>query len=312
MKSIKTIIGVSAATLGFITLNGPAAMAGSLANGTAFTLFLECLNDGVGLVVNNSKVDQFGWQYALDNNKDGTGVNRDDRSYEIYGVGLRETANEIWFTVNANMSLLGNTYSGAADGNVGWGDLFVDLGGTNFASASNAGSLFGVRFAGTNDSGVNQVGVYSGVKSTSVASSNAGYSSLTAHENHARNWGGAPSLGDLDGTGYYGSNLNQTSIGSGNYEGGISYLSSSDLAGAGYNGGQFGGQQTIGFKFLKSLILGEPVAQAPAEPETPAGDLGTVPGSGSGADAQPVPEPVSMGLLGVIGFGWAKRKFRKQ
>ncbi|HIK11764.1 MAG TPA: hypothetical protein IGS52_16130 [Oscillatoriaceae cyanobacterium M33_DOE_052] len=312
MKSIKTIIGASAATLGFITLNGPAAMAGSLANGTAFTLFLECLNDGVGLVVNNSKVDQFGWQYALDNNKDGTGVNRDDRNYEIYGVGLRETANEIWFTVNANMPLWGNTYSGAADGNVGWGDLFVDLGGTNFASASNAGSLFGVRFAGTNDSGVNQVGVYSGVKSTSVASSNAGYSSLSSHDSHATNWGGAPSLGDLDGTGYYGSNLNQTSIGSGNYEGGISYLSSSDLAGAGYNGGQFGGQQTIGFKFLKSLILGEPVAQTPAEPETPAGDLGTVPGSGSGADAQQVPEPVSMGLLGVIGFGWAKRKFRKQ
>lgn len=292
MKTLKTLLGTAVATVGAIALTGQQAAAfDMLENGTAFTLFLECLNDGVGLVVDSDKADAYGWQYAIDSFNDGTHVGGVGGDYEIYGMAVLETESEIWVTVNANTPLLGHYFNGAADKNVGWGDLFVDLDGTNFENASNNGDLFGVRFAGTNDSGVGDTGVYSGIGTESVASDNSGFSSLSSHDNLVENsYGGTASLGDLNvdpNNIYYGEHLNDNVIAYGQREGGITYRTEQELASMGYNGSQFSGSDTIAFSFNKSSI-------------------------GLNNPSEEVPEPFSMAALGAVGIGLMKRKMRKR
>ena len=292
MKTLKTILATSAATIGAIALTGQQAGAFEmLKNGTAFTLFLECLNDGIGLVVDSDKADASGWQYAIDSVNDGTHVGGVGGDYEIYGMGVLETDSEIWVTVNANTPLLGHYFRGARDNNVGWGDLFVDLDGVNFETARDDGDLFGVKFAGTNDSGVGDTGVYSGIGTKSVARANSGYSSLRSHDNKVENsYGGTASLGDLNVDSnniYYGEHLNDNVIAYGQREGGITYRTERELASMGYNGSQFGGTDTIAFSFNKSSI-------------------------GLENPSEQVPEPFSMAALGAVGFGLMKRKMRKR
>ena len=292
MKTLKTLLGTAVATAGAIALTGQQAAAFEmLENGTAFTLFLECLNDGVGLVVDSDKADAYGWQYAIDSVNDGTHVGGVGGDYEIYGMAVLETESEIWVTLNANTPLLGHYFSGAADNNVGWGDLFVDLDGVNFESASNDGSLYGVKFAGTNDSGVSGTGVYSSIGTESVASSNSGFSSLSSHDNTVENsYGGTASLGDLNvdpNSIYYGEHLNDNVIAYGQREGGITYRTEQELAAMGYNGNQFGGTDTIAFSFNKSSL-------------------------GLNNPSEEVPEPFSMAALGAVGIGLMKRKMRKR
>ena len=292
MKTLKTILATSAATVGAIALTGQQAAAFDLLeNGTAFTLFLECLNDGVGLVVDSDKADAYGWQYAIDSVNDGTHVGGVGGDYEIYGMAVLETESEIWVTVNANTPLLGHYFDGAADKNIGWGDLFVDLDGTNFESARDDGDLFGVKFAGTNDSGVGDTGVYSGIGTESVASDNSGFSSLSSHDNKVEtDYGGTASLGDLNvdpNNIYYGENLSDNVIAYGQREGGITYRTERELAAMGYNGNQFGGSDTIAFSFNKSSL-------------------------GLNNPSEEVPEPFSMAALGAVGIGLMKRKMRKR
>ena len=276
MKTLKTIVATSAATVGAIALTGQQAGAFQiLENGTAFTLFLECLNDGVGLVVDSSKTDAFGWQYAVDSFNDGTdsfGVGGD---YEIYGMGLLETQSEIWVTVNANTPLRGHYDSDADDNKIGWGDLFIDLDGINFEDARDNGDLYGVRFAGTNDSGVHKRGVYSGIDTMSVAHSNSGYSSLILHDIIVDYFlGGTASLGDLNrdpNNIYYNQFLNHNVIADGQREGGIIHRTEQELTAMGYNGSQFGGSDTIAFSFHKSSIgLQEKPTKVPDRVSVPA------------------------------------------
>jgi hypothetical protein len=118
--------------------------------------------------------------YGIDAVGDGSGATATDMSYDIRGISMITKGNDAYVAITANMPLLGNTYNGT---NIGYGDLFFNFSGKKFNDAQ--GSLFGIRFSGTNDSKAPLMGVYSGVTATSVTGQNYGYSSLDEyyHEN---------------------------------------------------------------------------------------------------------------------------------
>lgn len=272
---LKFLIKTSLAT--FIIVSGriETVSAAVLGTGTTIHTFLECLNDGVALQVGNNPVDAQGWQYTIDSNSDGVaGTDVGGNEYEIYGMAVRETETSLWFVLNGNTPLTGNSAVTAADGNIGWGDLFLNFSGMDFQTAMESGNLFAIRFAGTNDSGVDQIGVYQQAKAKSVTNSNSGFLSLQQYNSHVVNYGGFPSLGDLPANSPY-FNLAQSwnVIESGNYLTGIEYLSEQDLLKGGYNPSLFAGLQTIAFKWDKAPL-----------------------------PSQSVPEPsILFGLFGVLG-----------
>ena len=129
-----------------------------------------------------------GWNYAQDDySYDGADFGNLSATsrYDIYGIGVKQVKDEIWVGINTSMPLTGVADNRSTDGNIGWGDLFLDFNygkpGNSFASAQ--GSLLGIRFAGTNDSSAPTTGVYTKVVGNSVASSNSGYGSLNAYAN---------------------------------------------------------------------------------------------------------------------------------
>ena len=115
-----------------------------------------------------------GWNYSIDAFNDGSG----GANFEIKGLAIKETATDIVVALTGGTPLTGVYDSGAADKNIGWGDMFFNFSGKNFTTASNSKSLFGVRFAGTNDSLAPSVGLYGNVQAVSVTSTNHGYNSL--------------------------------------------------------------------------------------------------------------------------------------
>ena len=125
-----------------------------------------------------------GWNYARDDYSydgvDGNNISATSR-YDIYGIGIKEVDNYIYVGINTSMPLTGVASSFAADGNIGWGDLFLDFnyGNSNFSSAQ--GSMIGIRFAATNDSGAPTTGVYTNVTAKSVTAENNGFASLNQY-----------------------------------------------------------------------------------------------------------------------------------
>ena len=239
IQKLATLIGSTAAAICLISATGQQAQAGQLYQD---------------------------WNYGIDAFNDGSG----GASYEIKGMAIKETADSIFVALTGGMPLTGVSDSVAADGNIGWGDLFFNFSGKDFQTASNEGSLFGVRFAGTNDSLVNQVGVYGNVKADSVTTTNHGYGSLKQYYNAG--WEKTNTQGTDFSTAnaaynyFYGSTVanNPTTsntpilnvIKSGNLLGGIDLLNTTQLTQAGLDFGHFSasGSQTVGFKFNRSLL----------------------------------------------------------
>lgn len=264
-----------------------------MTDGVVSNVFLECLNDGTATVYNQSKVDEKGWLYTSDSSKDGVdGYNIGGNKYEIYGSAIKETKDSIFVVLNSNMLLAGHNGTAARDGNIGWGDWFLNLSGTNFTTANANKNLFAVRFAGTNDSGATQVGLYGGVQAKSVTGENSGFGSLTAYQSHVNQYAGssAANLGDLAmNTSYFDQSKSLNSIASGTFLSNISYLNMDQLKAAGYNSSQFSGSQTIAFQFDKAAVC-----QA-------------------GGNCQDVPEPTtllgaSIALFGMKKFGKRSRR----
>ena len=273
---ISNLVKVAATAIGIISMTGTAANAGVLTNGTVISEFLECINDGVGLVVGSSPA-QNGWYYATDASNDGSGGS----AYEIYGMGVKETTDSIIVALKAGTPLAGNAYSGAADGNVGWGDMFFNFSGLNFMQAMNQGQLFGVRFAGTNDSGVANVGLYGGVTAKSVALENSGYGSINSYYSAHSN----ATLGDIAITGnYFDKTKSLNAINSGTFLSGITFLNNTQLTAAGFNTNKFAGSQTIAFSINKSYLPG----------------------------GVQVPEPATLSGLAFVGATLVASKLRKQ
>lgn len=194
-----------------------------------------------------------GWDYSIDSFTDGSGGS----AYEIKGLATKETQEHIYISISGGSSLAGTDYRHAADGNVGWGDLLFNFTGDAINSAN--GSLFGVRFAESNDAGVSQVGVFKDVSAQAVALDNAGYKHLKQYYRYG--WERQDTMGDLatkqEAYDYMGKTeplLN--SIGDGTYIGDIDFLSNQEAMDEGVDFDHFdaSGDNTHTFRFDRSLL----------------------------------------------------------
>lgn len=299
--SISTKLIPFAAAFSLLFATGKPANAATftaLNPGNVVDTFTECINDGIALMVGQTPANEHGWQYAVDSPNDGVnGLNIGGNVYEIYSLALRETKDSIWVAINANLPLTGTDAPSAEDGNIGWGDLFLNLTGKDFTTASNEGSLFAVRYAGTNDSSAPTIGFFGDVTATSTTNINSGFNSIQAYNQRVINYGCqgsdcGPSFGDLPAdTSYFDQTQSLNAIASGQFITGITYLSTSDLSNAGYDLNRFSGQHTIAFKFDKSAICERGYCQETSES---------------------VPEPSGvMGLI-VVGLAVATRKMHQR
>jgi hypothetical protein len=228
LHKVTNLLAIAATTLCLIPMAGQQASAGQLYNG---------------------------WNYGIDSFTDGSG----GEGYNIRGLAVKETSDSIYVALTSGMPLAGNSYSAAADGNIGWGDLFFNFSGKDFKTASNEGSLFGVRFAATNDSKVATTGVYKNVQATSVALDNSGYSSLQQYYDHG--WESTNTQGTDFSTkaaafDYFGTGAILNVINSGTKIGDVTTLTASALSALGldFNNFSASGSQTFGIKFDKSLL----------------------------------------------------------
>jgi hypothetical protein len=229
------LIGTALATLCLISVTTQAAQAGTLHNG---------------------------WNYAIDSLTDGVtgGVIGTNGAFEFYGMAMRENDSQIFIAINANLPLTGYEYINSTNGSIAYGDLFFNFSGNNFQTASENSDLFAIRFAQVNDSGVEDLGVYSNVTAKNVTQTNSGFSNLQQYTNYVSANGGIPSMADLAIDDPYfaqtgeGKILNE--IASGNKMGDIAFLNNIDLSLLGLDFSYFNstGSQTIGFSFNRSLL----------------------------------------------------------
>lgn len=253
------------------------------------------------------------WDYAIDAFNDSvSGLQIGGGEYEFFGLGFKEEGNNIFIALNANMPITGASAPLAEDKVISWGDLFFNFSGNDFSTASNQESLYAIRFAASNNSKAQNLGVYRNVKATSVTAINSGFSSLSDYNATVQNALKTPSLADLPADTAY---FNQSepvlnAIANGKFVTDIQFLDSTQLSQLGLNFHQFDakGTETIGFSFdKKALPTGEFIANIFAEC---ANDGMVLQG-----EVKPVPEPFSLAGslvgLGLLGYRqWRQRKQR--
>ncbi|MGL5135566.1 MAG: PEP-CTERM sorting domain-containing protein [Planktothrix sp.] len=282
-STLKKLIGTTVASLCLVSVNGLPAMAGQLHNQ---------------------------WNYGIDSFADGSG----GEGYNIRGIAIKETSENIFVALTGGTPLTGVTNNRAADKNIGWGDLFLNFTNKNFTTASNERSLFGVRFAGTNDSQVATTGLYGNVKGVSVTSVNHGYSSLKQY------YGAGFDKANTQGTdlatkaaayNYFGQGTILNVIDSGaNKLGGIQSLSAAALTGQGLDFGFFNakGSQTLGFSLNKAdLGLADGNYNYMANLFIECGNDGVALAGGVS-----VPEPGSLAGLALVGLTVLGSRLRKR
>lgn len=293
----------------------------------------------------------FDWTYGQDSLADGTGGMMVggghgtglNSMYELFGMAYAETDDTITFAFNSNMDLTGNYDKYAQDKNIGWGDLFLNLDPTqDFKTAQAAGNVLGIHFASTNDSGVNELGVYGGVTAKSVTNVNNGWGTYGQYKNYvqAKNtytynanknqWQktqtGSVELIDgmslAEAEGYLGWDQKlgnhqhgQGAIASGNHLGGIDLLDAAALTDLGLDFGgnlEATGKYTFGFSFARSLLPGGElnwIAHVMAECSNDT--MGMVGNFAAETPDEPVgtPEPsVMLGFLAVIFGAWQTKR----
>ena len=257
-----------------------------------------------------------GWNYAIDSFNDGvTGNQIGGGDFEFYGIAIKETSDTAFIAINSNLTLAGYADPRVQRGNINYGDLFFNFSGQSFNTANANGSLFGIRFADGNDSGVATTGVYRDVTAKNVTKTNSGFSNLNQYNARVASQGKTPSMGDLAATDAYfqqtGSWSVLNSIATGTKAGEINFLTPATLNALGLNFAQFNavGSQTIGFSFNKSSMpSGNYIANFFAEC---ANDAIAIKGS-----FEAVPEPSTWfgTLVGLsfLGIGAAKRKTKRK
>ncbi|MBE9116638.1 PEP-CTERM sorting domain-containing protein [Lusitaniella coriacea LEGE 07157] len=270
-----------------------------------------------------------GWNYSIDSFSDGSGGS----NYEIKGFAVTETADSVYVALTGGTPLTGTYASGAADKNIGWGDMFFNFSGKDFATAEAEGNLLGVRFASTNDSGVDQVGLFSNVATKSVTGENNGYGSTRRYYdsgyNKANTMGTDIATADEAYSYLYGddvaanptrSNTTVTNvIDSGNFVGEINLLTGAQLAAQGLDFGNFGanGPQTFGFQLDKSMLGGvlpgginsfmaHVLLECANDGVALAGNI-DIP-----VQEQDVPEPAGLLSLGFAGLAFLKSRKGRQ
>lgn len=251
-----------------------------------------------------------GWSYQYDAVGDGSGGSQ----YDIKGMAMSVQGDKLFVALTGGTPLTGVKHNGALNGTIGWGDLFFNFSGKNFNDAAAAGQLLGVRFAGSNDSKVG-LGVYSGVKTTSVALQNDGYSSLNQYYTAS---GGAFNKQNTQGTAiatrdaansYYGATSSiQNVIASGNKVGNVNLLSAQNLSAIGLSfGGGAANDNIFGFSFDRGALPG---GSFMANLFLECGNDG-VAFSGS-SEAAPEPTTMAGAALGIAAIGGLKRARRRK
>ncbi|HEY9658459.1 MAG TPA: PEP-CTERM sorting domain-containing protein [Allocoleopsis sp.] len=258
------------------------------------------------------------WNYSIDSFTDGTeGSIIGDRSkFEFYGMAYREMGDRVYFAMNSNLSTSGYAMSGARNGKISYGDLFLNFNNpSNFNQANN--NLFGIRFDSSNDTTF-KLGLYGNVQATSLTNVNNGYTRMADHTQYVNSSPrqGAPargfaSYGDLAAnTTYFNSQqAAPTTIKAGTFLGAISsMISQADLSSMGLDFSHFNakGKYTFGFSVDKALLPeGNFVASLFAE----CGNDGMA----MTGDLQGVPEPSSLaGLVAVVGLVAAGKTLRRR
>lgn len=244
------------------------------------------------------------WNYSIDSFNDSmAGNDVGGTRYEIFGTALKQTADQIFFAINTNMPLEGNSSQYAHDGLVAWGDLLFNFSGNNLDTASANGDLLAVRFAANNESGVRELGVYANVTAKELAYENGLLlrdRSLGGYNRYVASKGGNPQIGDLGATHPY-FNLNHhvpNLIASGTKIGDLEFIS--DFSDLGLDFGHFGatGTYTFGFQFDRTLLPNGDYIYTLA----PECDNDVIAGIGSlePEPKQPVPDSSSVVALGFV------------
>ncbi len=253
-----------------------------------------------------------GWNYSVDAFGDSSGGS----VYDIKGLAIKETAENIYVSISANLPLAGVTNNSATNNNVGWGDLFFDFGSGTFNDASANSSLFAVKFATRTDSGVAQTGVYGSVSAKGVGAQNAGYNTLKGYYQagfeRENSWGTDFSTKESVYSYYAGNTTGQNTqiknvIDGGDRLGSIDFVNAQDASTAGLDFAHFNatGTEQITFKFDRSLLPTNASYIAHLLEECANDGIAI-----SGDFAQDVPEPGA--LLGLAAFGLLSARLRRR
>jgi hypothetical protein len=147
------------------------------------------------------------WDYAIDSFDDGQQGSSPngpivgaDSAFEIYGMALKATADTVYVAINSNLSLAGyeTTRTDAADGKIGYGDLFLNFTGhATSLQMPRATATCSVSVSTETTTPAVDVGVYSGVTSKDVTAANAGFKHFNQYKKQIGQRNGIPGFGDL-------------------------------------------------------------------------------------------------------------------
>ncbi|OKH14199.1 PTPA-CTERM sorting domain-containing protein [[Limnothrix rosea] IAM M-220] len=192
-----------------------------------------------------------GWQYSMDSFNDssgglpggGSGVG-ENTNYEIRGIATQLFDGKLRIGIQSNLGIHGASSQYADDGHIHWGDIIIN---TACEALDNVGkeSLFGIRFAQDNESGVQQVGLFKNITLFEKADENGNPgANLAGHNQWVRDRKGNPSFGNLA-NGYFNENTHvDTLIRSGEYVSGVNIIQDTS------------GWDLDGFDGLRGQILG--------------------------------------------------------
>ena len=257
--------------------------------------------------------DYQGWDYAKSSIKNGVFYNQIGGStnpFELYSLAVKDMGDRMVVAINANLNENGGTE------NIAYGDMLFNFTSSGLKGASESSSLFGVKFNTLNsDSGVAEMGIYSGVTAKSVALQNSGFSNMDQRNNYVDSRSTVDNaelnnLGDLQTTDAYfdgmrqGSNVILNSIQTGTKEGNLAMLTGTQLGTMGLNFGHFGetGSRTFGFSFLKpkgfdGKFTSTLFAECANDGIALVGNAG-----------KSVPEPFALAGLAIVGGALARKR----
>ena len=253
-----------------------------------------------------------GWNYSIDALEDGSG----GFNFDMTGIAIKETPENLLIALTGGMPLGGVAATGAIDGNIGWGDLFLNFTGQDFPSANQAQNLYAIRFAASNDSQAISTGLYGDVSALSVAERNNGYDSLESY--YQAGYYQPQTLGTDFPTqqtayDYLGANFNLNAIASGHKLGEITFLSPETLLAEHLNFAEFGasGLYTIGFQLEKTLLpSGNYIANIFLECLNDGVALTGTLSPTEPPPTTPVPEPSTLGAIAFFALPWLRRWLR--
>ncbi|MDJ1182412.1 PEP-CTERM sorting domain-containing protein [Roseofilum casamattae] len=253
-------------TLGLATLFASPAQAASL--GGTLSVFLDCNNDGMAHVRNETVS---GWQYT----QDARGDNTDGPLYDMLGMASTVTDDgKVVVVMNGNTSIDGEGTDRGGN-SIAWGDLFFTAEGLTFEEAQDSGQLFAINFSQANDSDASEAGVYQNVVAKGVGMHNFGHRTYENYMNlvddSVDNFFGDIQSDDLgEPEPYYnvaGPGYNVIDRGTRAYDDGFTFVDAGRLSDLGFDSANFDnqGDNLIAFEFNLAALTKLPPLTEQAE-----------------------------------------------